>query len=165
MRWAGVRVRLGLGRILGRGQRPAPARILVADDDQVIRQLIAVHLTAAGFTVIQAASGRMALELAGNARVVAAVLDAGMPTPTGWDVARELRANSATATVRTVVLWPEGSGDASPALHQGADACLAKPFNPPELVTLVAALTGCSVPGQGVCYKRPRGWRLIEQRA
>jgi len=106
--------------------------------------------------VIQAASGRIALELARSVRVAAAVLDAGMPAPSGWDIARELRANPATAAMRTVVL-PEGGGNASPTLHQGVDACLAKPFSLPELVALVAALSGHSLSGQRLRYKRPRG--------
>ena len=121
-----------------------PARVLVADDDAAIRQLIAVYLTAAGFGVVLAAGGAAALELATTAGVDVAVLDAGMPAPAGWDVAGRLRADPATATVRTVVLWPDGRHDASPSGHCGADACLAKPFSPPELVALVAGLAGRS---------------------
>jgi DNA-binding response OmpR family regulator len=119
-----------------------PARVLVADDDAAIRQLIAVYLTAAGFTVILAATGGEALELAALGTVHVAILDAGMPPPTGWEVAGQLRADPGTAAVRTVVLWPDGQGDAMPAGPGAADACLAKPFSPPELVALVAGLAG-----------------------
>src|ERR1700729_4234814 len=121
MRWTAARVRRGLGRIPGRGQRPAPARVLVADDDAAIRQLIAVYLTAAGFTVVLAATGSAALELAPSARLRVAVLDAGMPSPAGWEVARQLRADPATAAVRTVVLWPDGTGQGGPAEGPRAD--------------------------------------------
>jgi DNA-binding response OmpR family regulator len=142
MRRTGARVRPGLGRILGRGPSPGPARVLVADDDAAIRQLIAVYLTAAGFTVVLAATGSAALELAASARLRVAVLDAGMPSPAGWEVARQLRADPATAAVRTVVLWPDGSGQGGPAEQAGVDACLAKPFSPAELVALVRGLAG-----------------------
>jgi DNA-binding response OmpR family regulator len=155
MRRAGARVRPGLGRVLGRDRSPAPARVLVADDDGAIRQLIAVYLTAAGFTVVLAPGGGPALELAASAEVRVAVLDAGMPPPAGWEVARQLRANPVTAAVRTVVLWPDGRHDASQSGNCGADACLAKPFSPPELVALVAGLAGYT-PLR--CRARHRHW-------
>jgi CheY-like chemotaxis protein len=139
MRWTGARGRPGLGRIFGRGQRPAPARVLVADDDAAIRQLIAVYLTAAGFTVVLAGSGTAALELAASGQPRVAVLDAGMPPPAGWEVARQLRADPATAGIRTVLLWPDEGGQGGLA---GADAGLAKPFSPAELVTLVRGFAG-----------------------
>jgi DNA-binding response OmpR family regulator len=142
MRWAGARVRPGLGRVLGRGRSPEPARVLVADDDAAIRQLIAVYLTGAGFSVVLAPSGSAALELAASAGVHVAVLDAGMPPPAGWEVAGQLRRAPSTAAVRTVVLWPDGRHGGSPSGQCGADACLAKPFSPPELVALVAGLAG-----------------------
>jgi CheY-like chemotaxis protein len=141
MRWARARVRRGLGRVVGRGQSLAPARVLVADDDDVIRQFITVHLTAAGFTVIPAASGAEALALAAHSHVQVTVLDAGMPPPNGWEVARQLRADRATAGIRTVVMWSAGSHGGSQAESCGPDACLAKPFSPPELVALVLDLT------------------------
>jgi CheY-like chemotaxis protein len=142
MRRAGARVRPGLGRVLGRGRSLAPSRVLVADDDAAIRQLIVVYLTAAGFSVVLAASGSAALELAASSGVHVAVLDAGMPAPAGWEVAGQLRGDPATAAVRTVVLWPDGRHFANPSGHCSADACLAKPFSPPELVALVAGLAG-----------------------
>src|ERR1700722_8521594 len=119
-----------------------PACVLVADDAPAIRQLIAVYLTGAGFTVVLAAGGAAALELAAVSRPRVAVLDASMPPPAGWEVARQLRADPATAAVRNVVLWPDGSRQASPAVQSGVDACLAKPFSPAELVALVHGLAG-----------------------
>jgi DNA-binding response OmpR family regulator len=142
MRWTRACVRPGLGRIAGRGQGPAPAHVLVADDDAAIRQIVAVYLTAAGFTVVLAGTGAIALELAAGGRPRVAVLDAGMPAPGGWDVARQLRADPATAAIRTVLLWPDGSGPGGPAAQAGVDACLAKPFAPAELVALVRGLAG-----------------------
>jgi DNA-binding response OmpR family regulator len=140
MRWAGARVRRGLGRVLGRGQGPAPARVLVADDDEAIRQLIAVYLAAAGFAVVQAGSGDVALEVAASIRVDVAVLDAGMPPPGGCDVACRLRASPATAGVRTLVLGSDRADRPGPAARPAVDACLAKPFSPAELTAVVLAL-------------------------
>ena len=152
MRWTGARVRRGLGRIPGRGQRPALARVLVADDDAAIRQLVAVYLTAAGFTVVLAGSGAAALELAASGRPRVAVLDAGMPPPGGCDVARQLRADPATAGIRTVLLWPDGGGQGGLA---GVDAGLAKPFSPAELAALVRGLAG---PDLTVTTRAPSRW-------
>jgi CheY-like chemotaxis protein len=85
----------------------------------------------------------------GKVGVPVAVLDAGMPSPAGWEVARQLRADPATAAVRTVVLWPDGSGQGGPAEQPGVDACLAKPFGPAELVALVHGLAGPAGPAAG----------------
>lgn len=150
-------------------------RVLVADDDEVIRQLIAVHLTAAGFGVILAAGGAAALELAAVTGPAVAVLDAGMPRPAGRAVAAILRADPATAAIRTVVLWPDGSdlGDqaagqsaggqsagAQPATREsGIDAALGKPFSPAELVTLVRALAGPRKPAR-LAAGNSTGWPL-----
>jgi DNA-binding response OmpR family regulator len=146
MRWAGARVRRGLGIGPGRDQGLAPARVLVADDDDAIRQLIAVYLAAAGFAVELAADGAAALDVIVRVKVQAAVLDADMPPPAGWDVARRLRSDPATAAIRTVVLWPADDDDLSPSDGRVADAHLTKPFSPPELVALVQGLAGLAQP-------------------
>jgi DNA-binding response OmpR family regulator len=146
MRWARARGRPGLGRILGRGRSPTPARVLVAYDDDVIRQLITVYLTAAGFTVIQAATGAEALDLAGRSCVQIAVLDASMPPPDGWEVARQLRSDPAVASIKSVVMLPSGVQTPSLTGAGAADAFLAKPFSAPELVALILALAERNLP-------------------
>jgi len=146
MSWARTRVRHRLGRLEGRHPGPATTRVLVVDDDEVIRQLIAVHLRVAGFAAHLAPDGAAGLEHARCCQPDVVILDAGMPGLDGWAVAARLRADPATASVRTIVLAPGGGVAAEPRaglgveVDAGVDACLAKPFDPAELVATVRRL-------------------------
>ncbi len=118
MRWAGARVRHRLGRLAGRRPGPAAVRVLVVDDDEVIRQLIAVHLRVAGFAADLAADGRAGLERARCDRPAVAILDAGMPGLDGWGVAARLRADPATSSTKIIMLAPGQGG--TPSVEGGA---------------------------------------------
>jgi len=113
------------------------ARVLVVDDDEVIRQLIAVHLRVGGFAADLAADGGAGLRRARAVRPVVAIIDAAMPGLDGWSVATRLRADPATSSVRIIVLTPPTVAAPGPA---AADACLAKPFDPAELIGTVRRL-------------------------
>lgn len=170
MRWAGTRVRHRLGRLVGRGPGLAATRVLVVDDDEVIRQLIAVHLRVGGFAADLAADGRTGLGRARCDRPAVAILDAGMPGLDGWGVAERLRADPATSSIKIVMLAP-GPGGARGELGTGpgacpgepcasVDACLAKPFDPAELISTVQRLTrGHDRPWMSRWRRRPDGGR------
>jgi CheY-like chemotaxis protein len=140
MRWTGTRVRHRLGRLAGR--RPGPAaRVLVVDDDEVIRQLIAVHLRVGGFAADLAADGHAGLDRARRGRPDVAILDATMPGLDGWAVAARLRSDPATSSIKIVMLAPgpggtpgsgrtPGSGGARSEQGGGLDACRGKPCAP-----------------------------------
>lgn len=136
MRWARTRVRQWLGRLEGRRPGPPATRVLVVDDDEVIRQLIGVHLRVAGLVADLADDGLAGLERARVARPHVAILDAGMPGLDGWAVAARLRADPVTRSVRTIVLAAEPEGGPC----AGVDVCLAKPFDPAELIAAVRHL-------------------------
>jgi DNA-binding response OmpR family regulator len=141
MRWARTRDRHRLGRLEGRRRVQAATRVLVVDDDEVIRQLIAVHLRVAGFAAHLAPDGAAALEHARCCQPEVVILDAGMPGLDGWAVAARLRADPAAALVRAIVLVPGGTPAwADAESRAGVDACLAKPFDPAELIATVRRL-------------------------
>jgi CheY-like chemotaxis protein len=131
----------GLGRLAGRRPRAAPARVLVVDDDEVIRQLIMVHLRVGGFEVAPAFDGQDALSKVGEFRPDVITLDAVMPGLDGWATAARLRSDPATASIRVVVLSPQ-TADGDPAADgtAGVDARVAKPFDPEELIAVVHRL-------------------------
>lgn len=137
MRWARARARHWLGRLKGRRPGPAATRVLVVDDDEVIRQLIGVHLRVAGLAADLARDGLAGLERARATRPDVAVIDARMPGLDGWAVAAHLRADPATRSVRIIVLEQDAGGAARESC---ADVCLAKPFDPAELIATVRRL-------------------------
>jgi EAL domain-containing protein (putative c-di-GMP-specific phosphodiesterase class I)/DNA-binding response OmpR family regulator len=118
----------------------AAARILVVDDDVSIRELVATCLQRAGFDVLKAASGEVALEVLAADKVDLVVLDAGLPGISGTDVVRILRQTPLTAALPVILLT--GSGDEYPlvtGLGAGADDYLPKPIRLDELVARVGA--------------------------
>jgi DNA-binding response OmpR family regulator len=121
---------------------PAAATILVADDEQDIRELVAYRLRRAGYAVIQARDGEEAYQLAAAARDLdMAVLDVMMPRLNGFDLTYRLR--QSPVTERLPVLLMSASvqeADITRGLNAGANGYLTKPFNPDELLARVRDL-------------------------
>ena len=118
-------------------------RVLVADDEDDIRALVALAVRKAGCTVVgSVADGTAALGLARTGLPDLAVLDVSMPGATGLEVCAALRADPATAGIRILLLSAGASlEDVAAGLAAGADAYLAKPFQISGLVHQVHALT------------------------
>jgi DNA-binding response OmpR family regulator len=117
------------------------ATILVADDDPSILGLLRARLTASGYRVVTAVDGVAALEVARREHPALVVLDVMMPTMSGWEVARELRSDPATAPMKIIVLTAIGSvmNEMTSPLY-GADAYLDKPFEFTALEAEIARL-------------------------
>ena len=118
-------------------------RVLVADDEDDIRDLVCLAIARAGATVVASvADGTAALAVARAELPDLAVLDVSMPGATGLEVCGALRADPATAGVRILLLSAGASlDDVARGLAAGADAYLAKPFQVAGLVHQVRALT------------------------
>jgi DNA-binding response OmpR family regulator len=117
-------------------------RVLVADDEDDIRALVALAVRKAGCVVVASvADGAAALDLARAELPELAVLDVSMPGATGLEVCIALRADPATAAIRILLLSAGASPeDVAAGLAAGADAYLAKPFQVSGLVRQVHAL-------------------------
>jgi CheY-like chemotaxis protein len=121
---------------------PAAARVLVVDDDAVIRSLIAVALSVEGFDIVEASDGRAALDLLPRVKPDVITLDATMPEISGWEVAVRIRADPMTAGIKVLLLTAAPADiDAQRRELVRVDACLDKPFDPDELVAIVRKLT------------------------
>src|SRR5689334_15043115 len=117
------------------------ATILIADDDQDIRDLVASKLEQAGFSVLTAQDGGEALTTTRAQQPDLAVLDSLMPGKSGVEVCRELRADPNTANLPIILLTPRAQEpDVEAGLPAGADDYIVKPFSPRELVSRVQAL-------------------------
>lgn len=119
-----------------------PARVLVADDEDDIRDLVCLAVQRAGGTVITSATdGTAALAAARTQLPDLAVLDVSMPGATGLEVCAALREEPATAGIRILLLSAGASlEDVARGLAAGADAYLAKPFRVAALVHQVQSL-------------------------
>jgi DNA-binding NtrC family response regulator len=115
------------------GPMPGPGRpVVIADDDQDLREMIAEYLEAQGIKVLQAKNGLEVLLHVKRARPLAVVLDLSMPRLGGLEALRRIR--SFDPTIRVIVVTGEPE-----ALHQqahalGAAAVLAKPMALPHLL-------------------------------
>jgi DNA-binding response OmpR family regulator len=119
----------------------APVRVLVVDDDDVIRQLICLNLELEGFEVYQAADGLDALAKVREVDPAVVTLDIMMPKLDGWDAAARLRSDPETAHVRVVLLSARAQeADLKRGSRLGVDFYLTKPFDPDELVAVVRRL-------------------------
>jgi CheY-like chemotaxis protein len=116
-------------------------RVLVVDDDDVIRQLITVNLELEGFDVVPAVDGQDALDKAKDAHVQVVTLDVMMPRVDGWEAAARLRADPATAHIKIVLLSARAQeADLQRGEKIGVDAYLTKPFDPDEMIDTVRRL-------------------------
>ena len=124
------------------GAAVAP-RVLVADDEDDIRALVALAVRRAGCAVVASvADGDAALARARAELPDLTVLDVSMPGRTGLEVCSELRADPGTAHVRVLLLSAGASAeDVARGLAAGADAYLPKPFTVAGLVAEVRTLT------------------------
>ncbi|CAM5727125.1 Protein-glutamate methylesterase/protein-glutamine glutaminase [Streptomyces badius] len=118
----------------------AYGRVLVVDDNKVIRQLIRVNLELEGFEVVTAADGVEALDLVGRVRPDAITLDVVMPRLDGLETATRLRSDPRTRDLPIAVISACTPYEVDAGVAAGVDAFLAKPFEPSELVRIMRLL-------------------------
>lgn len=115
--------------------------ILIADDEEDVRELVGMNLRRAGCTTMEAADGLEALARVRERRPDAVVLDVMMPGRDGLQVCRELREDEDTRQIPIIMLTAKGqTQDRITGFEKGADDYLAKPFSPKELLLRVQAL-------------------------
>ncbi|MEV1023514.1 response regulator [Streptomyces sp. NPDC050264] len=119
----------------------ASGRVLVVDDNKVIRQLIRVNLELEGFEVVTAADGAECLDVVHQVRPDVITLDVVMPRLDGLRTAARLRGDARTSGLPIVVVSACTQYEVESGLDVGVDAFLAKPFEPSELVRLVGQLS------------------------
>lgn len=113
--------------------------ILVVDDDQEIRKLLARYLTEQGFRVSAAGSRREFNERIATEKLDLVILDVMLPDGSGLDLCRHLRQTHPRMPVILVTALKEDV-DRIIGLELGADDYLGKPFNPRELLARIRAV-------------------------
>lgn len=113
-------------------------KILVAEDERDIRELVGFTLRFAGFEVVLVANGIEAIEKASREQPDLIILDVRMPKVTGYEVCRQLKGNPATSAIPIVFLSAKGrDGEIQQGLDLGAMEYIVKPFAPDDLVNQV----------------------------
>jgi DNA-binding response OmpR family regulator len=113
-------------------------RVLIAEDDRAIRELLVHHLERDGYRTIEAADGQTALRVARDG-VDLVLLDVGLPGVDGFEIARTLRREGRTMPIVIVTARSE-EVDRVVAFELGADDYVTKPFSPREVVARVRAI-------------------------
>lgn len=120
-----------------------PKRVLLAEDEPIIVELLSFLLGKAGFDVTIETDGHAALEAALARPPAVVILDVMLPGLDGFEVLRRLRADPRGADLRIVVLTAKGQRvDRETAINGGADLFITKPFSNAELVAAVERLAG-----------------------
>jgi two-component system phosphate regulon response regulator PhoB len=116
-------------------------KILVADDEPDVLNLVSANLRAAGFEVLKAEDGPSALELARSQPPHLLVLDLMLPGMSGLEVCRALKADPVTSSIPIIMLTAKAEEvDRIVGLELGADDYVTKPFSPRELVLRVKSV-------------------------
>ena len=117
------------------------AKILIAEDERDIRDLIAFTLRFAGHEVVAAANGEEAVQMAPEANPDLILMDVRMPRMTGYEACRAIKANPDLRDIPIVFLSAKGQeSEIQTGLEVGAEEYLLKPFAPDQLTDRVKAI-------------------------
>ena len=123
-------------------------RVLIVEDERPLLRALAMNLTARGYEVIEADSGKRALTAVAAQQPDVIVLDLGLPDVSGMDVIRSVREYAHTPII--VLSARTGSADKVEALDLGADDYVTKPFSIDELLARLRAATRRLGPAEAV---------------
>ncbi|MFZ5855876.1 MAG: response regulator transcription factor [Chloroflexota bacterium] len=117
------------------------AKILIAEDERDIRDLVAFTLRFAGHEVVAASNGEEAVQLAPKENPDLILMDVRMPRMTGYDACRIIKAEPKLKDIPVVFLSAKGQeSEIQTGLEVGAEEYLLKPFAPDQLTERVKAI-------------------------
>ncbi len=117
------------------------AKILIAEDERDIRELVNFSLQFGGFTVVQAGNGAEAVEQAQKELPDLILMDVRMPKMTGYEACRQMKSMPDLRDIPVVFLSAKGQeSEIQTGLESGAEEYILKPFAPDELVKQVQAV-------------------------
>ena len=114
------------------------AKILIAEDERDIRDLIAFTLKFAGHEVIPTANGEEAYQTAITAQPDLILMDVRMPRMSGYEACKCLKGNAATDQIPVIFLSAKGQeSEVKTGLEAGAEEYILKPFSPDQLAARI----------------------------
>jgi len=110
-------------------------RILIIDDEEIIRKFLRINLLKWGYEVKEAMDGLQALEQLGNDNYDLLICDILMPNKNGWEVLKEVRLNPKTKDIPVIVLTAKNEdSDMFKGYESGANYYITKPFTKDQLL-------------------------------
>ena len=113
-------------------------KILIAEDERDIRDLITFTLRFAGYDVVAANNGEEALELASQEMPDLVLMDVRMPRMTGYEACKRMKSEESTEHIPVVFLSAKGQeAEVNAGMEAGAEEYILKPFSPDQLTEQV----------------------------
>jgi CheY-like chemotaxis protein len=110
-------------------------KILVVDDEEVIRKFLRIHLAKLGYEVKEAADGEQAIEQLGKDDFDLLICDIMMPKKDGWEVIKEAKSNPKMKDIPVIVLTAKiEDSDMFKGYDLGANYYMTKPFTKAQLL-------------------------------
>jgi DNA-binding response OmpR family regulator len=110
-------------------------KILIVDDEEVIRKFLKIHLAKLGYEVKEAGDGEQAIEQLGKDDFDLLICDILMPKKNGWEVIKEAKSNPKTKDMPVIVLTAKNEdSDMFKGYDLGANYYMTKPFSKAQLL-------------------------------
>lgn len=110
-------------------------KILIVDDEEVIRKFLKIHLAKLGYEVEEAVDGEQAIEQLGKDVFDLLICDILMPKKDGWEVIKEAKSNPKTKNMPVIVLTAQNEdSDMFKGYDLGANYYMTKPFSKAQLL-------------------------------
>ena len=110
-------------------------KVLIVDDEEVIRKFLKIHLAKLGYEVKEAADGEQAIEELGKDDFDLLICDILMPKKDGWEVVIEVKSNSKTRNMPVILLTAKNEdSDMFKGYDLGANYYMTKPFTKAQLI-------------------------------
>ncbi|MDO9124916.1 MAG: response regulator [Deltaproteobacteria bacterium] len=110
-------------------------RILIVDDEEVIRKFLKIHLNKLGYEVTEAEDGEKAIEKIGGGKFDLIICDVMMPNKNGWEVIKEVKSNPELNEIPIILLTAKNDEvDMFKGYELGANYYMTKPFTKDQLL-------------------------------
>ena len=110
-------------------------RILIVDDEEVIRKFLKIHLNKQGYEVTEAEDGQKAIDRIGERKFDLIICDVMMPNKTGWEVVKEVKSNPKFDQIPIILLTAKNDDvDMFKGYDLGANYYMTKPFTKDQLL-------------------------------
>ena len=110
-------------------------RILIVDDEEVIRKFLRIHLTKLGYEVTEAEDGEKAIEKIGGGKFDLIICDVMMPNKNGWEVVKEVKSTPDLSNIPIILLTAKNDdADMFKGYGLGANYYMTKPFTKDQLL-------------------------------